>query len=156
MRLLDGYNFIAGAILAVFTEVFHQYGMVLGTFLIFNILDWITGTCKARLEGKESSMEGLRGICKKLGYWVLIFVAFLTGQNLIILGAEMNLGFEAADYIGWLTLTMLVVNEARSIIENLVQLGITVPDVLIRGLAITEEQLKDVQDIDKDGDKNAS
>ena len=45
MRLLDGYNLTVGAVLAMAAEIFHQYGAVLATFLIFNIIDWITGTC---------------------------------------------------------------------------------------------------------------
>ena len=146
MRLLDGYNLTVGAVLAMAAEIFHQYGAVLATFLIFNIIDWITGTCKARFSGRESSVCGLKGICKKLGYWVLIFVAFMTGQNLMIMGDEMGVGFAAAEYIGWLTLTMLVVNEARSITENLVQMGVKVPSVLIRGLAIAQKELEDMQE----------
>lgn len=100
MRLLDGYNLTVGAVLAMAAEIFHQYGAVLATFLIFNIIDWITGTCKARFSGRESSVCGLKGICKKLGYWGLIFVAFMTGQNLMIMGDEMGVGFAAAEYIG--------------------------------------------------------
>ena len=100
MRLLDGYNLTVGAVLAMAAEIFHQYGAVLATFLIFNIIDWITGTCKARFSGKESSVCGLKGICKKLGYWVLIFVAFMTGQKLMIMGDEMVVGFAAADHAG--------------------------------------------------------
>ena len=151
MRLLNGYNLTVGAILAALTEIFHQYGMVLFTFLIFNMIDWVTGTCKARLNGNESSASGLKGICKKLGYWVLIFVAFMTGQNLVILGKEMGFSFEAAQYLGWLTLATVVVNEARSIVENLVQLGVAVPSVLTKGLAITKSQLDKAQDA---GDKD--
>lgn len=144
MRLLDGYNLTVGAILAIFTKIFDQYGTVLVTFLIFNILDWITGTCKARICKKESSIDGLKGICKKLGYWVLIFVAFLTGQNLMIMGTEMGISLDSANYLGWLTLAMLIVNEARSIAENLVEMGVQVPEVLIRGLAIAEKNIDSV------------
>lgn len=153
MRLLDGYNLTAGAVLTVIAQTFNRYGAVLATFLIFNVIDWITGTCKARLLGKESSVCGLKGACKKLGYWVLIFVAFMTGHNLMIMGGEMGVGFAAAEYIGWLTLTMLVVNEARSITENLVQMGVAVPAVLTKGLAIAQEELEDVQNERDENDK---
>lgn len=153
MRASGGYNITAGAILALLADFFHQYGLVLATFLIFNIIDWITGTCKARFAGKESSVDGLKGICKKLGYWVLIFVAFMTGQNLMLMGNEMGFSFEYADYIGWLTLAMLLVNEARSITENLVQMGVAVPAVLTKGLAITQRELEDLGET-KDDEKD--
>ncbi len=144
MKLIDGYNLTVGAVLAAMAGHFSQYGTVMTTFLIFNVIDWITGTCKARLSGKESSVSGLRGICKKLGYWVLVFVAFMIGENLVLIGKEMGITFETASYIGILTLAMLVINEARSIMENLVQMGVNVPDILVRGLAVTAEKLESV------------
>ena len=44
--------------------------------------------------------------------------------------------------VGWLTLAMLLVNEVRSILENLVECGYEVPEVLIKSLAITEKLMK--------------
>ena len=45
---------------------------------------------------------------------------------------------------------MLVVNEARSITENLVQMGVKVPSVLIRGLAIAQKELENIQEDEED------
>jgi phage-related holin len=44
---------------------------------------------------------------------------------------------------GWLTLATYLVNEARSILENLVEMDIKVPQFLIRGLEITAKMLKE-------------
>lgn len=41
--------------------------------------------------------------------------------------------------IGWFTLACLMVNEVRSILENLVQCGYDVPKVLVNGLKVTDE-----------------
>lgn len=43
--------------------------------------------------------------------------------------------------IGWFTLAMLLVNEARSILENLVECGYNVPEFLIKGLAVAQKLL---------------
>jgi len=159
MRLSGGYNLLAGTLLTVLAETFHQYSTVLATFLIFNILDWITGTCKARFARLESSVDGLKGICKKLGYWVLILVAFLTGHNLCALGGELGVDLAAAGYIGLFTLAMLVVNEARSITENLVEMGVAVPEVFTKGLAIVRSKLdssaKEISKEREDSEKEA-
>ena len=40
---------------------------------------------------------------------------------------------------GWFTLTCLIVNEARSIIENLIEIGINVPSFLKNGLKVYNE-----------------
>lgn len=142
MRVMSAYNFFVGTAVAVAMELFDQYGVVLGSFLMLNLIDWITGTCKARFLKTESSVDGLKGILKKLGYWIIFFVAFIIGQDMAILGMELGFEFEIAPYLGWLTLGMLVVNEARSILENLVVLGVSVPEVLIRGLAVWESSIE--------------
>ena len=143
MRLLRGNNIIIGTVLTYIITIFEQYGLIMFTFLIFNVLDWMTGTMKARLLGKESSIDGLKGVCKKLGYWVLILVAFLVGENLMLLGNNLGVNLGVADYIGWLTLAMLLVNEARSIIENLLEMDVYVPKVLTRGLEVAQDTLED-------------
>ena len=51
---------------------------------------------------------------------------------------------------------MLIINEARSILENLVELGVKVPEVLIKGLAITEKLIEAGIDIlDTDDEKES-
>lgn len=43
---------------------------------------------------------------------------------------------------GWFTLACLLVNEIRSVLENLVECGYNVPAFLIKGLAVTEKLLE--------------
>ena len=82
---------------------------------------------------------GLKGALKKLGYWVIIAVAFLVSDIFVKLGADIlniNLGFLMM--VGWFTLACIMVNEARSILENLVECGYNVPEVLIKGLEVAD------------------
>lgn len=82
---------------------------------------------------------GFRGILKKVGYWIIIAIAFLIPAVFIHLGKDVmgiDLGFLVL--LGWFTLASLLVNEIRSILENLVECGYHVPEFLIRGLAVTE------------------
>ena len=57
MRVMSAYNFFVGTAVAVAMELFDQYGAVLGSFLMLNLIDWITGTCKARFLKTESSVD---------------------------------------------------------------------------------------------------
>lgn len=43
-----------------------------------------------------------------------------------------------------------MVNEVRSIIENLVELGYNVPLVLIKGLAVTEELINKTTELEEE------
>ena len=53
---------------------------------------------------------------------------------------------------GWFTLATLLVNEIRSILENLVECGYNVPAFLIKGLAVTEKLIQaGIDTADKNG-----
>ena len=51
----------------------------------------------------------------------------------------LGLNLKFLTLLGWFTLASLLVNEIRSILENLVECGCNVPDFLIKGLAVTEK-----------------
>ncbi len=136
---IDRYNTVAGSIIMILTMIFGTYWYVFAGYLLCNILDWLTGWCKSRKLGKENSRMGFRGILKKVGYWIIIAIAFLIPAVFIHLGKDVmgiDLGFLVL--LGWFTLASLLVNEIRSILENLVECGYHVPEFLIRGLAVTE------------------
>ena len=140
MRFVDKYNAMVGAGVAVLTALFGVYWYMFAGYLLLNIIDWGTGWYKARKKKEESSYIGLRGILKKVGYWVIILVAFLMPDLLIGIGQDLlgvNLDFLLL--FGWFTLACLLVNEIRSILENLVECGYDVPAFLIKGLAVTQK-----------------
>lgn len=147
-EVVDNYNVIVGGVVTVLSAIFGAQWYVFAAFLLLNVLDFITGWYKARKMKTESSSAGLMGIIKKIMYWVIITVAFLMSYVFVLLGKDVlhiDLGFLAL--IGWFTVACLLINEIRSIFENLVECGIKVPDVLIRGLAVTEKLInKDSED----------
>lgn len=154
ISFLDKYNAAVGAVVSVMTAVFGVYWYIFAAYLLLNVLDWLTGWYKANKKHEESSKVGLEGALKKLGYWAVILVAFVIAEVFVHLGSDIlgvNLGFLMM--IGWFTLAMLMVNEARSILENLVELGYKVPEVLIKGLAITEKMIEAAEHIDDTDDE---
>lgn len=108
---------------------------------------------------------GAAGAIKKLGYWAAVLVAFVISGCFVHIGNDL-LGIDLSflNLIGWWVLAMLIINEARSILENLVELGVKVPEVLIKGLAITEKLIEagiDILDTDdekepQDGTENTT
>ena len=138
--LTDKYNAFVGGVVTILTAVFGIYWYVFAAFLVLNVLDWLTGWYKSRSKKEESSKTGLIGIAKKMGYWAIILVAFIISDVFVQLGNDVlgiNLAF--LTMIGWWVVAMLIVNEARSILENLVECGYNVPSVLTKGLAVTEK-----------------
>lgn len=121
------------------------YGAYLfGIYLLLNILDWLTGWYKARVKKETSSKAGLKGIVKKVGYWVILLIAFLIPYMFRRLGKDLlDIDLSYLSAMGWFTLANLLVNEIRSILENLIACGYRVPDVLKRGLEITEKVINE-------------
>lgn len=146
-KILDTYNVIVGSAVTVLAAIFGSHWYLFIFFLVFNVFDYVTGLMKARKLKKESSSVGLAGIIKKLGYWIIIATAFLTAYALTALGEDiLNIDLAFLALLGWFTLACLLINEVRSILENLVEYGLDVPYVLIKGLAVTERLLNDKTD----------
>ena len=151
MKFIDTYNIAIGATVAILSTLFGAYWYVFMGFLVLNVMDWITGWIKARKLCQESSKAGLEGIVKKLGYWIIISVAFLMSYILRGISEDiLNVELTFLNLIGYFTLTCLLVNEARSVLENLVEAGYKVPCVLIKGLAVTDKLLRN----ESEGEQN--
>ena len=143
MGFVGRYNAAVRAAAAVFTALFAVYWYLFAGYLALDVIDWLTGWYKARKLGKESSAVGWRGAAKKVGYWVIILVAFLMPTLFVHLGKDMlGINLDFLMLFGWFTLAALLVNEIRSILENLVECGYNVPDFLIKGLAVTEKLIQ--------------
>ena len=157
---IDHYNMIVGAAVAVFSAVFGIYWYLFAGYLLLNVIDWITGWRRANKQHKESSIVGLHGIIKKTGYWVIVLIAFMIPDLFIKLGRDtLGINLEFLMLLGWFTLATLIVNEIRSILENLVEMDYNVPEILIDGLAVTEKLLKKksetiIPDDEKGGSNN--
>ena len=89
------------------------------TFLIFIIIDYISGLLQAIYNRKLNSKIGAKGITKKLGYILLVILASSID---ILYGNNMN--------IRNTIIYMFIANEGLSIIENLSNIGIIIPDIL--------------------------
>lgn len=127
-----------GIIGTTITSLFGGEGILFAGYLILNIADYITGTVKSKVNKEENSKKGLIGIIKKICYWILIGISFLISQMLVAIGSKIDINLEFIMLFGWFTLTCLIINETRSIIENLIQIGIYVPDFLKKGLTAYE------------------
>lgn len=122
------------AICTILTATFGIEWVLFAGYLVLNIVDYFTGTIKAKIRKVESSNKGLTGVIKKVCYWILIGISFFISYLLMQLGEKININLEFIMLFGWFTLACLIVNESRSIIENLVEVGINVPTFLKKGL----------------------
>ena len=135
---MDTYNAIVGGIVAVLSFVFGEHWILFAIFLLFNVADWLTGWMKSRMAGKENSVKGWQGVLKKLGYWLMILVAFAASAVFIEIGNTLGIDLGITTLLGYFVLASLLVNELRSILENFVEAGYNVPTVLVKGLEVAD------------------
>lgn len=140
MKEFDKINVIYGAVATVGVAIFGKYWFLFAGFLILNVIDYATGYCKAKFyEKNESSAIGAKGIVKKVWYWVVIGLAFFISYCFVYMGELIGIDLSFMQLFGWFTLATYLVNEIRSILENLVQMNVRVPGFLIAGLAVTQK-----------------
>lgn len=137
--IIDGYNAVAGAIVAVLSYILGEHWVLFVAFLLLNMADWITGWIKSRMAGKENSVKGWKGVLKKLGYWLMIMTAFGASAIFIEIGKAIGINLGITTLLGWFVLASLLINEIRSILENFVEAGFNVPVILIKGLEVADK-----------------
>jgi len=95
-------------------------------------LDYLTGWASAWVGGRLSSDTGRRGIAKKVGMFVVISVCHIMDQ----------LGGLGEPILRTVAIWWYIGNEALSVVENLGEIGVPIPDRLRQALAV----LRDKQD----------
>lgn len=140
-KIIDTYNAIVGGTVALLSYIFGEHWILFALFLAFNVIDWITGWMKSRINKKENSVVGWKGALKKLGYWLMIGVAFGASVVFIEIGKVLSIDLQITVLLGWFVLASLLVNEIRSICENFVETGFNVPKILTKGLEVADKAI---------------
>lgn len=140
-KIIDTYNAIVGGTVALLSYIFGEHWILFALFLAFNVIDWITGWMKSRINKKENSVAGWKGALKKLGYWLMIGAAFGASVVFIEIGKVLSIDLQITVLLGWFVLASLLVNELRSICENFVEAGFNVPKILTKGLEVADKAI---------------
>lgn len=111
--------------------IFGGWDIALQSLVIVMIIDYLTGISKSYVAETLNSNKGFKGIVKKLAMLGLVAIAVIIDRLIGDTGLIRNF-----------IIYYLVANEGLSIIENLGQMDIIVPEFLKKKL----EQLKDKGD----------
>lgn len=142
IKSLESIELIYSLILTILSTLLGEHWILFFLYLLLNIADSFTGWAKAHINKNESSWIALVGVIKKVCYWFLILVAFLIPMAMQELGDIIDIDFSVTVYLGWFVLASLIINECRSILENLVEAGCNVPEILIKGLKVASDKLE--------------
>lgn len=150
--LTNKINLIIGAITALLSYLLGKHWILFVFFLALNVGDFLTRWIAARITGTENSKAGWIGVLKKIGYWIMIALGFGMSVIFIEIGAVIGVDLHVTTYLGWFVLATLIINEIRSILENLVDAyGDKVPAILVKGLQIANKSIDGVIKLGDDG-----
>ena len=91
--------------------------------MAFILIDFATGMLAAAISGNLSSKVGHRGVLKKLAYFLLVGFAHVV--DVYVIHVETEYKFRA------LAIVLILANEGISILENLAELGVPIPQKLL-------------------------
>lgn len=125
------YNSIIATLLTTFVYLFGGIDVAMTCLLVAIVLDYISGVMKAYITKQLSSQTGFRGIVKKVAILVIVMLAVLVDRATGETGA-----------IRTLVIYYFVANEGLSIIENLSQAGVPIPQSIKKALKALKKENK--------------
>lgn len=71
-KFIRNIDKVYSIILSILTIAMDKHWILFMVLLLLNVLDTLTGWIKSRINNKENSMAGLKGIAKKVAQWILV------------------------------------------------------------------------------------
>lgn len=119
---------IASVVCTIGIYLFGGLDIALQSLLVVIIIDYLTGVASAIYNKELNSKTGLKGILKKFGYLCVVALSVIIDRITGTSGVIRNL-----------VIYFFVANDGLSIVENLAQMGVKLPEKLINAL----EQIKE-------------
>ena len=144
MEHINGFKAAAAALCAALTALWGWFGWVVVAWVVFMVIDYVTGSCAALRAGEWSSKSARDGIWHKLGSIVAVIVAALLDVVISRLLANVpgvELPFTYSVLLSPLVVIWYILTEAGSIIENAGALGAPIPAWLTKMIAVLESKV---------------
>ncbi|MEH7207619.1 phage holin family protein [Priestia megaterium] len=124
-----------------FTFVFGGWDKAFVAFCMFLVLDILTGMIKGASAGEFSSRRMRKGFKTKAGYLIVIIIATTLDRLMP----------ESMPVLRTLCLWFYIFVEGTSVLENLAQMGVPIPKVIVERLAVIKGKSGDEAELDSNG-----
>ena len=112
------------------TYLWGGFDAVFAALVVLACMDYVTGWAAAWVHRRLSSDIGRRGIAKKVGMFIVVAVCNILDQ----------LGGLGEPILRTVAIWWYLANEALSIVENLGEVGVPIPDRLRQALAVLRDK----------------
>ncbi|MDD3362635.1 MAG: phage holin family protein [Hespellia sp.] len=128
----------ANSIKTVFTALFSVLTSLLGVLAIpvilmvlCNIIDYATGLMASPFRKEDiNSYKSMKGICKKVCMWLLVVVGAIIDQLLLYASDTLGIALPFTFLVACIVAIWIICNELISILENVQDMGVTIPAFL--------------------------
>lgn len=96
-----------------------------------NLIDYFTGIAASKFRKQQiDSYKGIRGIAKKICMWLLVGVGVIVDQLLSYSAGVIGITLPFTFLVACVVTIWLICNEIISILENINDIGVTLPPFL--------------------------
>lgn len=143
---------------AFFTTIFAFISSILGVLAVpvilmvaCNIIDYATGLMASPYRDEDiNSYKSIRGIMKKVCMWLLVVVGAIIDQLLLYASDTVGIAMPFTFLVACIVAIWIICNEIISILENIKDMGVTLPGFLEPLVKNIKSQVEDKAVVDKD------
>ena len=148
---------------AFFTGLFALISSMLGILTVpvllmvaCNVLDYATGLMASTYRSQDiNSYKSIRGIMKKVCMWLLVVVGAVIDQLLLYASQTAGITLPFTFLISCIVAIWITCNELISILENIVDIGVTIPTFLLPLVKNIKSQTEEKIHFDNENDEES-
>lgn len=120
-----------------------------------NLIDYFTGIAASKFRKQQiDSYKGIRGIAKKICMWLLVGVGVIVDQLLSYSAGVIGITLPFTFLVACVVAIWLICNEIISILENINDIGVTLPPFLQPIVKNLKSQLEQKTAIDNNNQED--
>lgn len=132
MNKVNTVKGVFASIMGILNSIFGILAIPMVLMAICNVIDYVTGILASKFRGQEiSSYKGITGITKKIGMWLLIVVGAIMDELIAYSVTQLGLICPFNFMIACVVAVWIICNELISILENLKDMEVPLPDFLV-------------------------
>jgi toxin secretion/phage lysis holin len=141
----------------VVASMFGALAVPMCLLVLCNVIDYVTGIVASKYRSQNiDSYKGFKGIARKIAIWLLVVVGCIVDEMLKYAASSAGINIGMSFLIACVVTLWLVCNELISILENISDMGVSLPPFLMPLVKRLKKQVEDKEAVAKeadDGDK---
>lgn len=148
MNKVNTIKGVFASIMGVLNSIFGLLAIPIVLLVVCNIIDYVTGILASKFRGQEiSSYKGIKGIAKKIGMWLLIVVGAILDELIVYSVAQLGVVMPFTFIVSCVVAVWIICNELISILENLKDMEVPLPDFLVKLTKNIKSQIESKTDV---------